>query len=289
MKVQNFSLYDNGFTGSVHCPQNTCDTAVIVITGSDGGLGNAQYVANLFAQRGFTALALAYFKYSGLNDTLDLIPLEYIECAAQWLKNNMHTKKLALYGVSKGAEYALSAAARYTFFDSVVAVAPHYCVTEGLGKEMLGGGVSSWTYQGFPLPYLPLSRDMEAFNAASAEEKQMSIKTLYELSEKDGVSDDVVIPVEKSTARILLLTSTEDNVWPSKHSGEKIVERLQSHHYPYTYRHVDFETASHVLNPVPPKTEGILQEVSRIEREYPKECSEARTKAFNLSVDWIKA
>lgn len=287
MKIYNFTLSDNGFIGCAYCPQNDCGTALLVVTGSDGGLSNAQYIAELFAQRGITALALAYFKYSGLSDTLELIPLEYMERAAQWLKDNIHAEKIALYGVSKGAEYALSAAVRYSFFDSIVAVVPHYCVTEGLGKELFGAGISSWTYQETPLPYLPLSRDMDAFNAASIEEKQMSIKTLYELSEKTGVPDEVVIPVEKSTARILFLSSTQDNVWSSKHSCEKIIERLQKYHYPYAYKHVNFEPASHVLNPVPPEIEGLLREVSRAEREYSKECSEARAKAFNLAVKWI--
>ena len=286
IKICNLSLSDNGFVGCVYCPQNDNETAVLVVTGSDGGLSNAQYIAQLFAQRGITALALAYFKYSGLSDTLELISLEYMERAVRWLKDNMQVEKIALYGVSKGAEYALSMAVRYSYFDSVVAVVPHYCVTEGLGQEF-GTGTSSWTYQEKPLPYLPLSRDMDAFYAASAAEEQVSIKTLYELSEKAGVSDEVIIPVEKSTARILLLSSSQDNVWPSKHAGEKIVERLRNHGYSYDNKHINFETSSHVLNPVPSEMGKLLQEVSYAERKYPKECNDARDKAFSLAVDWI--
>lgn len=288
MKIYNLSLSENGFIGCAYCPQNDYGTAVLVVTGSDGGISNAQYIAELFAQKGITALALAYFKYSGLSDTLELIPLEYMERAALWLKDSVQAEKIALYGVSKGAEYALSTAARYSYFDSVVAVVPHYCVTEGLGLEF-GTGTSSWTYREKPLPYLPLSRDMDAFNAASVAERQASIKTLYELSEKAGVPEEAVIPVEKSTARILLLSSSQDNVWPSKHSGEKLVERLRNHGYPYAYKHVNFETSSHVLNPVPSEMERLLQEVSHSERDYPKECTKARIKAFSLAVDWIKA
>lgn len=288
IKIYNLSLSENGFIGCAYCPQNDYGTAVLVVTGSDGGISNAQYIAELFAQRGIPALALAYFKYPGLSDTLELIPLEYMERAAQWLKDSMQVEKIACYGVSKGAEYALSTAVRYSCFDSVVAVVPHYCVTEGLGQEF-GTGTSSWTYQEKPLPYLPLSRDMDAFHAACVAEKQVSIKTLYELSEKVGVPDEVVIPVEKSTVRILLLSSSQDNVWPSKHSGEKIVERLRNHSYPYAYKHVNFETSSHVLNPVPSEMERLLQEVSCAERDDPKECSEARIKAFSLAVEWIKA
>jgi hypothetical protein len=171
----------------------------------------------------------------------------------------------------------------------MIAVVPNYCVTEGLGEQLFGEGVSSWTYQENPLPYLPLSRDMDAFNAASEEEQQMSIKTLYELAEKTGVPDETIIPVENSTARILLLSSTQDHVWPSQKASEKILERLESHNYSYAYNHINFENASHVLNPVPPEMEKMLPQVSRAEREHPKECAEARGKAFDLAVAWIDA
>ena len=289
MKTYTFSLTDDGFTGYAFCPENALDNAVIVLTGSDGGLDNAKYIAKLFANRGIPALAVAYFRYPGLSDTLELIPLEYAERAALCVKSNTGASKVSLFGVSKGGEYALSVAARSSLFESVVAVVPNFCVTEGLGEQLFGQGVSSWTYQGNPLPFLPLSRDMDAFNAASEAEHQLSIKTLYELAEKAGVPDDTVISVEKSTARILLLSSTQDNVWPSRKASEKIIERLRDHDYSYAYEHVNFENASHILNPIPSEMEKLLPQVSRAERETPKECSEARGKAFDLAVEWIAA
>jgi dienelactone hydrolase len=287
-EIETRLLTGEGFTGYACVPQNQFATAVIVVTGSDGGLTAAQYLAERFAREGIAALAVAYFAYPGLSATLELIPLEYIERAAQWLKANTKAEKIAIYGVSKGAEYALSAAIRYPLLHCVVAVVPHYCVTEGIGPAF-GTGTSSWTYKGRPLPYLPLSKDMDAFQAVSAAEGQMSIKTLYELAEQAGVPDDAVIPVEKSAARILLLSSTLDNVWPSKHASEKIAERLRQHNFSYEYRHVNFETSSHVLNPVPPEIENLLAQSSRAEREHPQECADARAKAFDLAVEWIRA
>lgn len=287
MKPQYISLNEHGFIGQVYYPENSSNTAVIVLTGSDGEFDNAKFIAKLFAQRGFVALALPYFNYMGLNDTLELIPLEYVERAAQWLKDDMRMEKIALYGVSKGAEYALSVTARYSLFDSVVAVVPHYCVTEGLNKELLGAGVSSWTYQGRSLPYLSMSRDMEAFHAVSAKEQQMSIKVFYELAEQSGVPNEAVIPVENSTARILLLSSAQDNVWPSTHSAKMIIERLHNNHYLYACKHIDFAVASHVLNPIPPEVEPLLAQVNYAERKFPQECYSARMEAFDLAVEWI--
>jgi dienelactone hydrolase len=285
--ITDVTLSDAGFLGSFYSPQNNSDKAVIVFTGSDGGLKRAQYLAELFAERGIAALALAYFKCRGLNRILRLIPLEYIERAAHWLKNNIHAEEIALYGLSKGAEYALSAAARFPFIDSVVAVVPNYYVAECLGKGLSCAGNSSWSYQGKPLPYLHLSMNRGAFITNSIIEKQLSVKTFYVLSEKNGVPDEVIIPVEKSKARILLLSSEQDNMWPSKQAGEKIVERLKKNNYPYAYKHVSFEVASHILTPVPPGKEKLFGKIMLVERQYPKECSNSRAEAFTLAVDWI--
>ncbi len=288
IKIRQFFVSDDGFAGCAYCPENAAETAVIVFTGSDGGLQNAKYIAALFAREGIIALALAYFRHTGLGDTLSLIPLEYIERAARWLKDTVHAKNIALYGASKGAEYALCAAARFSLFECVVAVVPYDRVTEGLGKGLFGAGCSSWTYRGEPLPWLPLARKPGALFLASIKERQMSIRTLYELSEKAGVPDETVIPAEQSTARILLLSSEQDGTWPSGPAAERICARLQRHNYPHAYRHVSFSTVSHVLNPVTPELEKLLRKVTRVEKKFPQTCAQARKEAFALAVDWIK-
>ncbi|MEL6617157.1 MAG: acyl-CoA thioesterase/BAAT N-terminal domain-containing protein, partial [Bacteroidota bacterium] len=58
--------------------------AVVVFAGSDGGLESAEWRAALLASRGFTALAVAVFDYSGRPDTLVEIPLEDAAAAVDW-------------------------------------------------------------------------------------------------------------------------------------------------------------------------------------------------------------
>jgi dienelactone hydrolase len=290
MTTLDFSLQADGFVGSVHHPQVMSDVAVVVFTGADGGLTRAQYLAKLFADEGITALALAYFEHPELNNTLKLVPLEYIERAAYWLTENTPAKRIALYGISKGAEYALSTAARFSFIESVVAVVPNYYVSEGLDRWKKGAGVSSWSYQDKPLPYLPIERGTVPLIAASLRERQVSIKTRYELSEKNGVPEEAIIPIDRSKARILLLSSSQDSLWPSKHAAEMIIGRLKANDYPLAYLHKNFDPASHLINPMPSKSVRMTmwKIAMQVERRYPDECLQARTQAFELAVKWIK-
>ncbi len=64
MTTQDFSLSIDGFAGSIYYPQAVSENAVIAFTGSDGGLARAKHIAKCFAERGITALALAYFNVS---------------------------------------------------------------------------------------------------------------------------------------------------------------------------------------------------------------------------------
>src|ERR1700722_7444417 len=57
---------------------------VLVIGGSEGGVGLPD-VTVLLASHGFTALSLSYFGGSGQPATLQNIPLEYFQRAADWM------------------------------------------------------------------------------------------------------------------------------------------------------------------------------------------------------------
>lgn len=61
--------------------------AVIVVSGSEGRIEKAQAIAEILAQRGYSALAVCYFGTDGTSPNLNLIPLEIIQNAIQWLKN----------------------------------------------------------------------------------------------------------------------------------------------------------------------------------------------------------
>lgn len=287
-KRQKLSLAVNGFVGIAYDAPGASETAVIVFTGSDGGLKRSQYIAEKFAGQGIPALALAYFKHPELGGSLKLVPIEYIQRAVWWLMENRGAQKIALYGISKGAEYALSAAAKISMIESVVAVVPNYYVAEGITGRRAPAGDSSWSYQGRALPYLPLQKRWGAVLGASLKRREAFLRVIYDISESQGLQEEAIIPAEQSQARILLLSSTKDNIWNSQRGAEKVMERLKKSNYPYAYEHVSFTHSSHILGvPIPPKKQRLLKIFSSMERHYPKECNDARAKAFQLAVDWI--
>ncbi len=289
MDRERMALPEAGFVGRFFPAERPVSDTVIVMTGSDGGLSHAEYTAGLFAAEGINALALAYFGYPGLAKTLEMIPVEYIENAVRWLKGCVEGARIALYGVSKGAEYALTAATLLAGIEAVVAVVPNYYVAEGIGKGRSRAGHSSWCYRGKELPYVPIPGGTMGLVGRSLCARQLEVAGFYEQAEKNGIPDTARIPVEKCQARILLLSAGRDSIWPSARAGEVLAERLRGAEYPYVFRHQCFEKASHILNPVPAKKAGMYRLVFRAERADPKACGKAREQAFRAAVEWMRS
>ena len=86
METIRLKLDEHGFWGSAFYLQDNLEKAVIVVTGSDGGIKNAEYLAHQFALEGRFELALGLFGVPGLSPVLSEIPLEYVERAIEWLK-----------------------------------------------------------------------------------------------------------------------------------------------------------------------------------------------------------
>jgi hypothetical protein len=128
---------------------------VLVIGGSEGGVGLPD-VTVLLASHGFTALSLSYFGDNGQPATLQNIPLEYFKRAADWMLTLPETRsrRIAVFGVSRGTEVALQVAAMSSVIDAVVARSPSFVRWEGISARGLPGG-PGWTLSGKPLAYIP--------------------------------------------------------------------------------------------------------------------------------------
>ncbi len=97
---------------------------VLVVGGSEGGLPSRR--AAWLASHGFAALALAYFRYDDLPNELAGIPLEYFGTALNWMAHRPEIKsdRIAVMGVSRGAELALQLGSMFPAVRAVVAYAP---------------------------------------------------------------------------------------------------------------------------------------------------------------------
>jgi dienelactone hydrolase len=206
---------------------------VIVLHGSEGSPpGAAREAAALFARQGFAAFALAYYAPNwtpnpGVPTEAINVPIERIAAVRDWAatRPEADAEKVGLRGVSKGAEFALVAAAHYDWIDAVVACVPTDRVWQGFGREPSPGEqASTWSIGGAPLPYIRYAETFGQFSAripgSSAEDWHSSSLAAAD----DATMRAARIPVESISARVLLIAGDKDEVWPSGLMARRIVE-----------------------------------------------------------------
>ena len=153
---RNFTCEQDGFVGSLYRPEQDLfpGKALICFSGSDGNFQLTRKLATVFQSCGLTALALAYVMEDSLPDQFYRVPIDPLEMAAKRL-HDMGYEKVGLWGISKGAELALTAGSLLPgLVNAVVAVAPISTVCQGFSKkkgiQILPG--SSWSFHGEELP-----------------------------------------------------------------------------------------------------------------------------------------
>ncbi len=232
---------------------------VIVLGGSEGGLFTARALAPLFASHGFATLGVGYFSgaESGLAPlprNLELIPVETIERARRWLAGqpSVDASRIAIVGVSKGAEFALLAAATYDWVTAVAAFAPSHVVWEGIppADRPSGPAGSSWTIAGRPVPFVRWSYAAEARGSEARKATRRSRLTethLESLAEFSGDVEQATIPIERSRAALLLVAGIDDGMWPAAYSLDRIQARLARRGYDRQIKIVRLATGHQVL------------------------------------------
>ena len=233
----------SGIVGRFYLPQTPDPSAaVLVLGGSDGGLGYASSLGPHLAASGYAVLALAYFHQGALPSALAEIPLEYFDMAVRWLENHPRVapSRLGVFGFSKGAEAALLLASRNASIRAVVAAAPSSVAWEGLNKY-LPAGRSSWSVNGVPVPYVRYDRSV----------KKSSAVDMYTRS-LDAANDlhNTEIPVERINGALLLLSGRRDRLWPSSRMAEQITARLEQEGFSHAHQHICYPDAGHAVAPL---------------------------------------
>lgn len=253
---QVFRMKTDGFHAELFRPAQDAYPGKVLIcfTGSDGKFGLARKLAACFKAQGLTALALAYVMEEGLPDCFYHVPIDPLEAAAKRL-HEMGYEKVGLWGISKGAELALTAGSLLQgLVNAVVAVAPVSTVCQGFTKKrgirLMPGG--SWSFRGEELPYTsfglkkyPLGHVLQKSLAA----RELTMYDLY-LPVVQDPNPAAVIRAENITGPVLLISSQMDTMWTSELSAEQIINRLKAHHFPYFYQHLCYRYGSHLFVPV---------------------------------------
>lgn len=278
-------IFNRGFHG-IFYPTSTKDKAMIIISGSDGGIKWAQNIAEIFSSKEITSLAVAYWGIEGTPKKLSLVPIETIQSAVYWLYEQGY-KKIGIYGVSKGAELALISASYIPQIEFVIAVSPSCCIFEGIAKPKYSG-TSSWTWKGKPLPYVSFKNISVNPMKNLITNHEFGFVNQYLKVLKTEKNEENTIKVEDINGPILLLSAKEDAQWPSAKMGNMICDRLKEKGFQFPFHHEIFYPASHVLNPVETKKgRKLLRLAYKMERKHQKECDTARQRALQMSLDWI--
>ncbi|MGA3198364.1 MAG: acyl-CoA thioester hydrolase/BAAT C-terminal domain-containing protein [Halobacteriota archaeon] len=241
------AVRENGLVANFYLPSTSgSHPGIIVIGGAGGGLGSTSAVGSLLAEQGYAALALAYFGLEYLPAQLQEIPLEYFKVAIEWMRAqpSVEPTKIGLVGTSKGGEAALLVGATYGEIRAVVAYSPSHVVFQGIDEAWWNASASksSWTLDGKPVPFVPFRMDNNCI------EQHGFYLGLYlgSLLDQQAVGR-AVIPVERINGPILLVSGTDDAIWPSRMMCERVVDRLRESEFVFSFQHFSYDGAGHLL------------------------------------------
>lgn len=248
---------EEGLVGTLFCPSTPGPHPAVIALGGVGG-GLREGGAEALASEGFASLALAYFGVEPLPRELVEIPLEYFERTIAWLKSQpeVDANRIALVGNSKGGELALLLGATYPEdVKAVIGYASSAVVWQGItfDREVYYGGPKSpWTSRGEPVPFAriarPLPTEMVRMVGSYLGRQPLVGRVFYERALTDETAVAAAeIAVEKIDGPLLLISGTDDQMWPSTRLSEMAIERLKAHDHPFPYEHLRYEGAGHMI------------------------------------------
>lgn len=246
--TKTIEIHKNSLYGTLYIPKKPkTKTCMIFVGGSGGGL--PQVTPALLAANGIPTFAVAYFAYKNLPKKLENIPLETIETAINWLREEQDYKNIGIIGVSKGGELALLAATKFALAP-IVGVSPSPYIFKAPAAR---NQVSSWTYKAQPLPFLPIK--FSAIQGLSLfwkmlRKKPISFTASYKAGQESATKEllsKATIPLESHQGPLLLLTGTEDGVWPCSSFCDQALKRLKKLKPKFSYAHKKYKNTGHLV------------------------------------------
>ncbi|MCV2353510.1 acyl-CoA thioesterase/BAAT N-terminal domain-containing protein [Paucibacter sp. B2R-40] len=206
--------------------------AIIVLGGSEGGSIAARTTTPLLASQGYAVLGLPYYsppnwgakglepaELPELPSSFADIELDRLNQAREWLARQpeVDPERIAVYGVSKGAEFALAAAARMSWIRAVVAYVPSDVIWEGWGVGVAEADKrSSFAWKGKPLawqPYTGMAEETAGFASGAA------VHIRRPMDQGRAAHPERLaaarIAVENYRGPLLMVAGSDDQMWDS--------------------------------------------------------------------------
>ncbi|RZJ17083.1 MAG: dienelactone hydrolase [Brevundimonas sp.] len=204
----------------------TARPVVVILHGADGNDEAGERFGPILARLGYAAVGLPYYSPNwgdfGPPPKFPDLPGSFIDIRVDQMADlrdalrgmdGVDIERFGLFGASKGAEFALIAASRYPWIDSVVAYAPTDVVWEGWGLEMLEaeGTRSSFAFGGEPLPFMPYRGFVEGLLAGPTAD----LRAIHDNGRADHPDKEAGarIPVETYPGELMLIAGGKDAQW----------------------------------------------------------------------------
>ena len=295
-EIKRCSLEKYGFIGVYFSGKKFSETAIIAAGGASCDKKTSISMCRYLRKAGYNVLVLGFYMWNGMSKELVSIPVDYVENAVKWLKNEKHIKKIAMTAVSTGAGYTLLAASLIPDISCVVPVVPYDYVMEGTTSTFKRLHKSVYTWHGNEIPYSPwilIDEGIGKILIKAMKNKKYGLKRLYRYGyDHNPVTAESRIKIENMKTDVLFLAVKNDDAWPSDIAVLRMAEILKKANYPYRVQYHIYENASHALTDGLDEMTGYakwaLHHLLPAEKNYPAECEKARQDSFRRILKFLK-
>ncbi|ATQ41530.1 acyl-CoA thioesterase/bile acid-CoA:amino acid N-acyltransferase family protein [Caulobacter mirabilis] len=201
---------------------------VVILHGAEGNTEASERYGRKLASLGYAVVGLPYYSPDwgqyGPPKAIKDLPGSFIDIRVDQIADlraqlartpGVDVSRIALFGGSKGAEFALIAASKYPWLTSVVAFAPSDLVWEGWGLEMVEaeGARSSFSFEGKALPFMPYVGFVEGLQLGDrADLRKIHEDGRAKFPEREAAAR---IRVEDYEGPLMLIAGGRDTLWES--------------------------------------------------------------------------
>jgi dienelactone hydrolase len=171
-------------------------------------------------------------------------------------------ERIGVMGASRGGELALLLGATFPTLKAIVAYVPSGVIWPGLSRTPAADTLPAWTRGGAALPFMPNPPpDPELWSR-----RPVACTPLFHAAMKVCARAEwPEIAVEKTRGPILMLSGSDDQMWPSLVLADIAAQRLLRRNFPHRFEHITYAGAGHFIRfPYSPVISEIFHPVLKL-------------------------